>query len=671
MAARRDLLSTGSAPRPDRVNRIGAPRPGAGGLLPARERDVIEAPGARGLDCRCGASSLILAPRRADYLVDFVSRRSSGREQWTERLNHAASGESIPRAALAALGAMPERDSTESATVESLIADLEERVLTAARRVLTWAALPALVAYHAFEWFRGKPTIWIAADVVAAGVAVATLWSSASRKTRIWVLLAQLLVLCGVALLHFGPTMGTGLFYLCATLAAAFLLKERGTVLVVVGLTVLVVAAAVGPHFGLAPPATFSPQPTEWPRIATSSIVAITACALLFILVERSLHASLSAEISARRRERDAQLERERVLVAAEKNQRLEALGRLAGGVAHDFNNALTVIRGGIELLKMTSDDDTREELLVEIAEGVERATATARQLLAFARRGPDEAATTNPAERIEQVARSVARLLPANVSIETKATITPAIALSPGAFDQIVLNLVLNARDAMREGGTIIVTSREESGMAVVEVEDSGEGISPEVRARLFEPFFTTKGEHGTGLGLAMVWGLVSRAKGTIEVDSTPGKGSRFRLQFPPTERAEARKSDRAPRKYSGRALILDDEPDVRRVIVRMLQRTGLEVDPVGDVAEALSHIATGTYRLLVTDGIVTDGSVAAVIEKFRGKNPGAPIIVCSGHVEEPSILEGIARRDVRFLQKPFSTDAFFGVIDEALGPA
>lgn len=566
---------------------------------------------------------------------------------------------------------MSESDRTESATVESLIADLEERVLVCVQRVLTWAGLPGLVLYHALEWIRGKPTVWMAADVLATAIAVATLRSGASRRTRVWTLLAQLVVLCVVALFHFGPTMGTGLFFLGATLASAFLLKERVTAVVVVGLTSLIALAAIGQRFGFTHPVTFAPEPREWPRIAASSAVAIASAAFMFVLVERSLRVSLSAEIRARGRERDAQREREHLMLAAEKNQRVEALGRLAGGVAHDFNNALTVIRGGIELLKVATDDAGRNELLLEIDEGVARATATAKQLLAFARRSPDEATTTNPAARIEQVGRSMARMLPANVSIEMKAAATPDIALSPGAFDQIVLNLVLNARDAMPRGGSIVLASGEKGGEVVVEVTDSGEGMSPDVRARLFEPFFTTKGDHGTGLGLAMVWGLVKRAKGTIEVDSAPGRGSCFRLHFPPTRRAEVPSSDRAVRGHRGRVLILDDEPDVLRVLARTLQRTGMDVDPVHDVKEALSHIANGGYRLFVTDGVVPDGSVSTVIERFRGKNPDAPVIVCSGHVEESSLLDGIARKDIQFLQKPFSTDTFFGLIDQALGTA
>lgn len=565
---------------------------------------------------------------------------------------------------------MTKPDTTESTDVESLMADLEERVLALTRSLFTWAALPALLGYHALEWFHGEPTPWVAAEVLATGIAVGALWSGASRNARSWVLLAQLLVMGVTSLLHFGPTMGTGLFFLGATLCAAFLKSEAVTVIVVMGLSGFVGVTAGAQRLGLVHPISFSPRLSEWPRIAAASIIAITGCAFVFVLVNRSLRTSLSAEISARRREKEAQQERERLLLSAERTQRLEALGRLAGGVAHDFNNALTVIRGAVELIKTTPDEAVRRELLRDIDEGVERATATARQLLAFARRSPNDAAMTNPAERIEQIARSVSRLLPANVHIHAEAARTPEIALSAGAFDQIVLNLVLNARDAMPNGGTILLTSREDRGSSIVEVEDSGEGMSQEVRTRLFEPFFTTKGEDGTGLGLAMVWGLVTRASGTIEVDSKPGRGSRFRLRFPPAAPAKTGESARpAPRGRDGRVLALDDEPDVLRLLVRMLQRTGLDVDPVSSVAEALSHLESEGYRLLVTDGVVPDGPVSMVIQRFRERNAGASVIVCSGYLEDSVVLEGISRNDIQFLQKPFSAEGLSAVVDRALG--
>jgi signal transduction histidine kinase len=421
---------------------------------------------------------------------------------------------------------------------QAVFALLRKRTLRLARAVAV-ITLPLWLLVLPVET---KP-VWVSVELASTLLFVAAFPLRARLQAR--VLVALLIVVSAVGLLHFGPTMGTGSFMLACMLAAVFFLEARGVVVTLLVLILLLSAAMPLALRGVVVPVSFAPDRLTWIRMIAGTLIALGGMSFVHAFVLAQLRASLRAEFEARRDAQAAQAERERALRAMEAGQRLENLGRLAGGGAHDINNALGVIQGCIELLRMASDPAEREQVMREIMQGVRRAAATAKQLLAFSRQDTQTQGSCEPAEHLRCIAQTVSRFLPANIAIEVEATAAGAIDLSPGPFEQVLLNLVLNARDALPNGGCIRLSCGDEDGCTVVDVTDTGVGMSPEVKARMFEPFFTTKGQQGTGLGLASVRREVTMAGGEVTVDSTLGRGTTIRLRFP-TRRAHSRRVGR-----------------------------------------------------------------------------------------------------------------------------
>ncbi|MCA9621585.1 MAG: response regulator, partial [Myxococcales bacterium] len=363
------------------------------------------------------------------------------------------------------------------------------------------------------------------------------------------------------------------------------------------------------------------------------------------------------------RERREAEAQAAALRDRLQRGQRLESLGRLAGGVAHDFNNALTVISQGVELLS-TCRDDERRELLAEIAFSVQGAAATAKQLLAFARAQPVDVGTCDARRLLERLSAPLSRLLPATIQVEIDTTDVPRVPIPTPALEQVILNLVMNARDAMPRGGKVKLACRTEGDQVVVEVSDDGAGMTSDIVEHVFDPFFTTKQDQGgSGLGLAMVWGIVTRYDGTVALDSSPGDGTRVTLTLPIAAEvaegtASADEKDQPLVDAPMSVLVLEDQAEVRRMLSRILRREGYRVTAVEDAATARHQLENDDFSVLVTDGIVPGGGVPSVIEAFRRNRPAAPVVVCSGHLEEELVLAGIEARDYRFLRKPFTVE-------------
>ena len=269
----------------------------------------------------------------------------------------------------------------------------------------------------------------------------------------------------------------------------------------------------------------------------------------------------------------------------------------------------------------------------------------------------------------------NVRGLLPENVTVEVDAASCPPVALSSHALEQVVLNLLLNARDALPKGGHVRVACRPDGDAHVlVEVGDDGVGMPREVLERAFEPFFTTKGEHGSGLGLAMVWGTITRAGGTVAIESEVGKGTTFLMRVPvgaaPVARVASRPDAPMPAE-PGRILVIEDTEEVRRAIVRLLEHAGFPVTSVHTIGDALDEIDRGDYALLLTDGVLPDGPVSTAIEAFRRRTENGPVIICSGYTEEDLAIQGIARRDYDFVAKPFAPKELVAAVRRAIGGA
>jgi signal transduction histidine kinase len=348
--------------------------------------------------------------------------------------------------------------------------------------------------------------------------------------------------------------------------------------------------------------------------------------------------------------------------------QKMEAVGRLAGGVAHDFNNLLLAIRGNAELLRAEHGD---AEELGAIVLAADRAAELTRQLLEFSR---TEAATTTVDlnEAVTESERLLRRLLGADIAIETSlgdgVGHVPCDALS---IEQIVLNLAVNARDAMPAGGRLVISTSRFAGEALLAVEDDGTGMDPETARRAFEPFFTTKDiGKGTGLGLATVYAIAERAGGRVEVESTVGRGTRFVIRLPAVAAAPVLAPPPATAEETGSELVLvvEDDAAVRDVVERMLEGRGYEIVTAGEPAVALSLVEDGLAPDLVVSDLVMPGmGGAALASRIDELRPGQRFLFISGYSETPADLLGASA----LLRKPFTAAELASAVRDALGQA
>jgi two-component system, cell cycle sensor histidine kinase and response regulator CckA len=356
--------------------------------------------------------------------------------------------------------------------------------------------------------------------------------------------------------------------------------------------------------------------------------------------------------------------------------QKLEAVGRLAGGVAHDFNNLLTVILGVSDLLLEEESSPEVRAGIDEVRDAAERAVVLTRQLLAFSRREVVEPRVVELAEVVTGVERMVRRL--AGEDVELTLTFEPGplpVRCDPGHLQQVLLNLVVNARDAMPGGGRLLVAASGNTvageraaaldvppgDYAVLTVRDTGVGIPPEHRGQLFEPFFTTKpAGAGTGLGLATCHMIARQAGGAIEVESRPGGGSAFRVLLPLAEGTPVATDPRASAVPRGTETILlvEDEPRVRAVASRMLTALGYTVLEAENGVAALDLLTREGDRvaLLLTDVVLPGLGGRELAERARAQRPGLRVLYASGYAEDVILRHRVSIRDVALVTKPFT---------------
>jgi two-component system, cell cycle sensor histidine kinase and response regulator CckA len=378
--------------------------------------------------------------------------------------------------------------------------------------------------------------------------------------------------------------------------------------------------------------------------------------------------------------------------------QKMEALGRLAGGVAHDFNNLLTAITMNAELVLegMAVGSPHRDEI-EEIQSATSRAAALTKQLLVFSRKQPLSFGVIDLTKLVAGSQKLLRRLTPEHITFDLDlAEDIPSIKGDSGQLEQIVMNLVVNARDAMPDGGTLrIVTSNAfvtaESHPAVsqmppgcyarLSVSDTGIGMDASTIARVFEPFFTTKGiGHGTGLGLSLVHGLVSQFDGYLSVESLVGRGTTFDIYFPtlvhppgmpapvPLEPDDAESVTTAG---SGTVLLVEDDPSIRSSIARMLMHEGFSVREATSGVEALQVLAErdGELKLLLSDLIMPDLGGREVAESLKRTHPRTAILFMSGYEEEAFTNLATLPAGSGFIQKPFTRADLVSRIRNLLG--
>ncbi len=359
-------------------------------------------------------------------------------------------------------------------------------------------------------------------------------------------------------------------------------------------------------------------------------------------------------------------------------SQKLEGIGRLAGGVAHDFNNLLTAIVGAAEyLLEQLPEELPLRQDAADIREAAQKAAVLTRQLLTFSRRQVTQPRVLDLNDTMSSMDRMLRRLLGENVELEVVAAPELGrVRIDPGQIEQVILNLVVNARDATPEGGRITIeTSRAEVGgqepaprgglvpgrYVVLSVRDTGHGMDADVRSHLFEPFFTTKDKgKGTGLGLSTAYGIVKEAGGDIRVRSEPGRGSTFEVYLPRLDvPAEADQADREALPVGDETVLLvEDEPMVRQLAARVLRGLGYTVREATDGMEALRLVAghTAEIDLVVTDVVMPRLGGRELASRLRTERPNLAVLFISGYTENVSDVQGLIGAGVEFLQKPFT---------------
>ncbi|HEY2824458.1 MAG TPA: PAS domain-containing protein, partial [Gemmatimonadales bacterium] len=356
--------------------------------------------------------------------------------------------------------------------------------------------------------------------------------------------------------------------------------------------------------------------------------------------------------------------------------QKLESVVMLAGGVAHDFNNLLTVIQANAELL---GEAPTREEIAETIAEirgAAERGSSLTRQLLAFSRQEMLEPRIVNINAVVNDTSKMLRRLIGEDVelTINLAPDVSPVL-IDPGHFSQVLMNLAVNARDAMPKGGSLTlrtvnfrvteaeqaITDRAPGRYVGITLADTGHGMTPEVRAKVFEPFFTTKGPgRGTGLGLAVVHGIVSQSGGYIDVASTLGTGTTFTILLPVAKEGLTAEHAEAETTPGGdeTILLVEDEEVVRRVAARALRNHGYTVIEARDGADALTVLSRARQEidLLLTDVVMPRMDGRTLAETIAKSHPATRVIYMSGYTDDAVVRHGVQRAEVQFLQKPYT---------------
>jgi PAS domain S-box-containing protein len=370
--------------------------------------------------------------------------------------------------------------------------------------------------------------------------------------------------------------------------------------------------------------------------------------------------------------------------------QKMDGLGRLAGGVAHDFNNLLMVIAGNADvLLTSPSSSDETIELVDDIRIASERAKSLTRQLLLFSRREIFDLKVIELDQAVGDGEKMLRRLLGEDVLVRSSLRAGDArVKIDPGYLVQILVNLGVNARDAMPTGGKLTietgVTFLDETyavthgavrpgRYVVIEVADTGSGMSPDVRSRAFDPFFTTKAAgKGTGLGLSVVHGIVESSGGHIDVQSEAGRGSKFRIYLPAVDEVATSPEEGAPAPAGGAesVLLVEDDDQLRKLAARSLRGHGYQVIAAADGVEALEAFEhhRGDIALLITDVVMPRMSGRQLAEALRERAPRMKVLYMSGYTDDAIVRHGVSQAEVAFIEKPHMPDALLSKVRELL---
>jgi signal transduction histidine kinase/CheY-like chemotaxis protein len=547
-------------------------------------------------------------------------------------------------------------------------------------RFLYASVCPFVVAIGMAAWNRSWPYAARAA-ILVAGLAYATM----------------------VAYLLVGFQGNAGVVGATCVVLVALLFGLRATLAVAGALALSAAAAAIGMLNGALslPPATETSLslPLPWVRttLVAGTLWAMIGLAVRFVVdhVEGALRAERAAlvELRAEQAKREtAEQERRDAERMAAQAQRLEIIGQLATGVAHDINNVLSVVQCWADIAlgdNQTERDrvDGRENILAATRQG----SGLAKQLLAFSRRNVRAPTEVPLSHAVDGIMKMLGRILPDDVEVLVGHDQPVWVRVDETELNQVLLNLVVNARDAMQRGGRVLVQTGAETfaadheviggrlragRWARIAVEDSGPGVDPAIRDKIFEPFFTTKPEGmGTGLGLATVLGIAREGGGGVALESTPGHGARFVVYLPDAASAAAelerpaslRNAPAAPR--SARVLLAEDSEPIRKLMQSILEQAGYQVVAAANGQRALEALERDAFDVLCADAVMPGAPVREIAEAFEKRHPQGRVLIVSGHVDEELTRSGIEQGRYTLLRKPFLPNELRAAVDQLLG--
>ena len=418
----------------------------------------------------------------------------------------------------------------------------------------------------------------------------------------------------------------------------------------------------------------------------TTILTAMKAGAADYLMKDNLMR--LVPAVDRELREAASRRERRRLEEQVRHAQKMEAIGRLAGGVAHDFNNLLTVITGYSELLLGAGSlPDIVRSGLEEIKRASDRGGTLTRQLLVFSRKQKLSLKSVNLNDLVSNMEKMLGRLIGENIGLFT--VLRPDLGLvraDTGHFEQVIMNMAVNARDAMPDGGKLVIeTSNISLGVpqadlkagpyVLLAISDTGVGMDPETQSHVFEPFFTTKEVgKGTGLGLATAYGIVKQSGGGIRVYSEKGRGTTFRIYLPrvdqPLEQEASAPMSAGSNNGSETVLVVEDDAEVRKLICEILRGHGYRVleTRTGDEAVQTARTFAGPVQLVLADVILPEMSGPEIVRGVKQHKPGIRALFISGYTDEAMLRHGMLEKGVTFLSKPFLPEVLAKKVREVL---
>lgn len=584
---------------------------------------------------------------------------------------------------------------------ETLLERWRSRMLSGVIATCVIAILPP-VAIMSWQTFRGVPGLadglWLGYGAII-GLAALAFWRAPYRR-RAGVLIGLGYFTISGAIFVDGLSPAQFAATCTLTTLCVLLYGIRLAYWVIAASALSMAVAAYLFHLGylspLAAAALDAREPLNWVRVGLFTMFpSATAAVAAGYLLDKLRH-TLKAQSQLVARLRDEVTQRERTLAELEATQarllqaqKLEAIGQLAAGIAHDFNNTLSVVAMEAELLKRRRDEPESVARSAEaMLSAAERASQLTRQLLLFNRVDAARRPVVDIVKTFEECVQVLTRLLPSEITFQVEIAPAPMnVCILPGELQQIVLNLGINARDAMADGGTLHLRL-EASELAHDEAQrlgvspgsyvrfscrDTGAGMDAATLSRVFEPFFTTrKPGRGTGLGLTNVWNIVQRAKGCVQVQSTLGHGTQLTVHLPLTTAKPVATAEPAlsPLGRHETVLVVEDDIRLRALLVTLLADAGYLVLEAASADAALSveQAHLGAIDLICTDVVMPGKPARELLAEMRVRRPNAGVLVCSGYSEDEQIARGVSTGEYQHLGKPFSRAALLAAVREAL---